>query len=152
MKILIIVLLSLFSMQEKPVQPESKKTETPAEKKEVKSDEPAVLAVEAKSKAISSWEIPAEIKIKNGDGEIRTFTGEEIRKLIESSQSSNSSGGIVFENGAFYTKIGNVRIPLPGGGASGCLGNATVKTIELSKDSELKIKDEKENSEKPKQQ
>ena len=148
MNFLLIVLLTLFSFQEKPVQPETKKTEVP----EAKPEQPAVLPIPPKPRVVIPSEFPVEIKMKTADGETKTFTREEIKQLIESTQPSNGVNGIIFENGAFYTQIGNVKIPLPGGGASGCLGTSTAKTPEVMKIPDTKINAEKENSDKPKQQ
>lgn len=152
MKILTVVLLALFSLQEKPVQPETKKADVPVEKQEEKTEKPSILPIPPKPRVVIPTGFPAEIKMKTSDGEIKTFTREEIKQLIESTQSSNGVNGIVLENGAFYTKIGNFSVPLSGGGASGCLGNSTTKTPELLKAPASKSKDEKENSDKPKQQ
>ena len=148
MNFLIIVLLTLFSLQEKPVQPETKKAEAP----EAKTEQPAILPTPPKPRVIIPTEFPAENKMKTAEGETRTYTREEVKQLIESTQSSNGVNGIIFVNGAFYTQIGNVRIPLPGGGASGCLGTSTAKTPEVLKIPDTKINAEKENSDKPKQQ
>ena len=152
MNFLIIVLLTLFSFQEKPVQLETKKAEVPFEKHEEKTGLPSILPIPLKPRVVIPTEFPAEIKTKTADNETKTFTPEEVKQLIESTQGANGVNGITFENGAFYTKIGNLKIPLPGGGASGCLGTSTAKTPEVLKNPDTKIKDEKENSDKPKQQ
>ncbi len=147
MKILLIVLFSLFALQE-PVQQETKKVEATPVKQEAKAETPAVVTEKSTVKIITE----NEISVKARKGETVVFTQEQIKKMMESSQTSNDTTGIVFENGAFYTKIGNMSIPLSGGGASGCFGNSTVKIPEALKNVEIKTKDEKENPDKPKEQ
>ena len=149
MKILAIILLSFFAFQEKSVPQETKKAVASTEQKEVKAEEKS--AAPTPSPVIIPRDIPQGVSIKTADGETKTLTQEEIKKLLENSQTSTGTSGLVFENGAFYIKTGNFSVPLSGGGASGCIGNSQSKMPEVLQDAESKVKDEKENSDKPKQ-
>jgi hypothetical protein len=124
MKILAIIFLTFFSVQEKSVEQETKKTEAPVQKQE--ASKPEENSKNTKSVAIRLEEA-------------------QIQKLIENTSASKSE--IVFENGAFYIKTGNFKVPLSGGGASGCITPAM--SIEVLKSEPAKV--EKENADKPKQ-
>ena len=124
MKLLAIGLLSLVAFQEKPAQQEPSKTS---------SD----------SKIVAPEDAPPIPPKPNPVGAVAVINVEAA---------TTNSSQIVFENGAFYTKVGGINIPLVGGGAGGCFGKTESKTPEILKDTEIKIKDEKEKPEKPKQQ
>lgn len=133
MKILAAILLMVFAVQDKPVQP------PPAQSSEQKEEKPKpVVLPEAK---------PVELKITDGSApaletaraaatqilsqEKQTLrvsiSAEQMQQLITEklAQTSTANSGIVFENGAFYIKTGSFTFPMSGGGASGCLGAAS---------------------------
>lgn len=123
MKFFAAILLMLLTVQDKPVQPDPAKA--PEQKTEQQEPQKApVVLPEAETIHVT---IAEGKTIVQANGEQKTLSAEEIKQLaaLGLPKIVSVKTDIVFENGAFYIKTGSITVPMSGGGASGCLGEAS---------------------------
>jgi hypothetical protein len=141
MQMIAAILLTMLMVQDKSAPQEPTKQTAPATEQKADKPMPVVLP-EAKSVQLkitdgSAPQVeatrPITIRMKAGDGETKELhlSAAQVQQLIAERLSQNVSAAsqIVFENGAFYIKTASFTIPMSGGGASGCLGEASRSKI-----------------------
>lgn len=122
MKMIAVILLTMLIAQDKPAPTTEQKNEskTPVASPEVKPENAAPQVESTRS---------IRIRMKSGDGETNELrlSAEQVQQMITEklSQTALESPRVVFENGAFYIKTDSFTFPMSGGGASGCLGEAS---------------------------
>ncbi len=146
MRFLAAILLTLMTVQDKPVPPE------PAKQPEPKAETPApAKQPEAMRVTIQEGQSPVVVIVQT-NGERKTLSDDEIKQLLEAGKPKISAvkTGIVVENGKVYLNTGGIIIPLTGGGASGCFTLTPERNEQIQKEVRLQLEKEKADAEKKK--
>lgn len=92
------------------------------------------------------------VEIVAPSGERQALSPEEIHRALAAMQTNRPMPNttIVVENGAVYVSTGGFKIPLSGGGASGCFGVTPERNEQIQKEARLQLEREKAAPEKNK--
>jgi hypothetical protein len=154
MKILAAILLMIFAVQDKPVQsPLAQSSEQKEEKPKpvvLPEAKPVQLRITDGSAPILETARPTATQILSQHTQTFrvTLSAEQIQQLMteKRAQTSSVNPGIVVENGAVYIKTASFTIPMSGGGASGCWGEASRGKITFHDDVLQRLMESEKNT------
>ncbi len=151
MRFLAAILLTLMTVQDKPVPPEPAKQPEPKAATPAPAKQPEQTPIEAMRVTIQEGQSPVVVIVQT-DGERKTLSDDEIKQLLEAGKPKISAvkTGIVVENGKVYLNTGGIIVPLTGGGASGCFTVTPERNEQIQKEVRLQLEKEKADAEKKK--